>query len=432
MKKLLFIVLDGAADLPIPELNGGTPLSVARKPNLDNLARNGTNGLMKVLPIPPESDEAVLSLLGFDVFKVYTGRGPIEADGAGVEFSDGQLALRCNFATADGDKLLDVRAGNISTPEAKDLEKAIVEFVTLTGASFEFRNTVSYRGVLVINSDEKVSPKITNTHPAYSTQFFETIWSRYGDSVSVPISSAELVQKSMVNKCQPLENTREAITAARLVNEFIEKSRIVLEKHPVNLRRAAKGLPMANIILTRDAGTKLPALYDFKQVYQNLWACIADMPIERGIAELSGMTVIPVPESTSNIAKDLNDRVNILLRNITFYDSFYIHLKGPDIFSHKGDPMGKIDSIEKIDQYFFKPLLENIDLRNTIIVVTCDHTTSSKQKAHTDNPVPITISGADIMPDQTFSFSETECAKGSLKYINAINLMPTLMKKVRY
>ena len=101
MKKLLFVVIDGGADIPIKKLNGKTPFQVAKMPNINNLARMGMNGIMQVLPIPPESDEAVLSLLGYDVFNLYTGRGPLEAVGGGVPFKDGDVALRCNFGTVE-------------------------------------------------------------------------------------------------------------------------------------------------------------------------------------------------------------------------------------------------------------------------------------------------------------------------------------------
>ncbi|MCD6547499.1 MAG: 2,3-bisphosphoglycerate-independent phosphoglycerate mutase [Nanoarchaeota archaeon] len=427
MKKIIYVVLDGAADTPNPEIGGKTAFEEADIPNIDYLARNGKNGIMQVLPIPPESDEAVLSLLGYDVFKVYTGRGPLEAIGGGVDFKDGDLALRCNFATLKDNKIIDVRAGHISDSEASELAKSIQRYVTLTNASYIFKNTAGYRGVLVIKSKEKLSPKISGNHPGYHLQYFDTAWSRWGESKSIPLSFA--VKSDMIfRKCVPLEKSKAASFSAQLVNEFVEKSRLILENHPVNLKRIKEGKLPANVILVRDPGTQIPKLYSFRKVYGMNWAAFADMPLERGIAQLCGMDVIPVPPLSNNFEQDLAIRALTLLKNIHLYDAFYIHLKGPDIYAHVGDIKGKVKSIEAIDKYFFKPVLSHIDLENTIVIVTCDHTTSSLERVHTDDPVPVTISGGGVMPDHIGSFCEKECAKGSLGRIHARQLLPYVIK----
>jgi len=428
MKKLIFIVIDGGADRPIEKLGYKTPFEVANTPNLDFLSRNGINGIMKILPIPPESDEAVLSLLGFDVFEVYTGRGPLEAIGAGLNFKDGDLALRCNFATVKDTNILDIRAGHITTEEAKELEWAINEKVKLTGAEFEFKSTVGYRGVLVIRSKHKLSSRISNTHPGYNLQFFEPVWDKYKESKGVPLSFAIKKPVMQMASCMPLERSKEAAFSARLVNEFIHKSRYVLENHPVNRRRLAENKPPANIILTRDAGTEIPKLYNFYERYGMRWACFADMPVERGIAQLCGMDVIPMPESTGDIKRDMFIRATALIRNLHFYDAFYIHLKGPDPYAHIGDVEGKIKAIEEIDKNFFTLLLSNIDFENTIVAVTCDHSTPCELKAHSEDPVPIMIAGSEIPPDNTPYFSESTCAKGYLGKISAKYLLPYLIK----
>ena len=346
MKKLIFIVIDGGADRPVQSLNGLTPFQMAETPNLDFLARNGINGIMQVLPIPPESDEAVLALLGFDVFKVYTGRGPLEAVGSGVPFRNGDLALRCNFATVLGNDILDIRAGNITTPEAKELEWAINEKVKLTNAEFEFRSTVDYRGSLIIKQNkEPRSAKISNTHPGYNLQYFETVWSKEGPSVGIPLSFANKVPIMKMISSIPLDRTKSSATSAALVNEFIQKSRFVLENHYVNKKRIANKKPPANILLTRNAGNKIPPLYNLTQVHGLRWACFADMPVERGICQLCGMQTIPLPElsaetAEANVAKDMYIRAATLIKNLQLYDAFYIHLKGPDPYAHRGDCIG--------------------------------------------------------------------------------------------
>lgn len=427
MKKLLFVVIDGGSDTPNPKLGGKTPFEVADIPNLNNLARTGMNGIMQVLPIPPESDEAVLSLLGFDVFKVYTGRGPLEAVGGGVPFKDGNLALRCNFGTVEDGEIKDIRAGRINTEEAHELGKAISEFVSLGGDSeFHFQSTTGYRGVLIIKSKHKLSSRVSNTHPGYMVEYLQT-----AEDKGIPISAAVVKPDMKWHKSVPLESTKAAALSARLVNEFIEKSKTVLEKHPVNLHRISKGLKPANIVLTRDAGVGIPKLFDFFKVYNMRWACFADMPVERGISQLSGMQVIPLPEITKDVENDMKIRAQCLLKNFNFYDAIYIHLKGPDPYAHTGDLKGKIRAIEAVDKYFLGEVLDGIDLKNTIIVVTCDHTTSCEQRAHTADPVPLTITGPYIVPDNVPGFNEKACAQGSLKYFKAIDLMPMLVKLAR-
>ncbi len=431
MKKLLFVVIDGGADTPNKDINFKTAFEKANIPNIDFLARNGLNGVVKVLPIPPESDEAVLSLLGYDVFKVYTGRGPLESIGGGVPFKDGDLALRCNFATVKDDNILNVRAGGISTKEAKELETAINQYVSLTGAEYEFKATAGYRGALVIKSKEKLSPKISNTHPTYKLHFFDITWSRDGTIKSIPLSEALHEPILKLQKCVPIENSKDAMFSARLVNEFIEKSRIVLETHPINKKRIEEGKPPANIILVRDAGTKLPKVSRINDEYGLRWASFVDMPVERGISQVVGMDIIPIPPLTDDARRDMTIRVLTLLKNINFYDAFYVHLKGPDAYSHMRDIEGKVKSIETIDEYFFRPLLKNIDLTNTIIVVTCDHTTSTEKGIHTDDPVPITIFGSGLPPDNIPHFTEKACASGTLGKIVGKNLMNYIVKLVK-
>ena len=430
MKKLLFVVIDGGADTPNPAIDNKTAFEAADIPNMDFLARNGENGLMTVLPIPPESDEASLSLFGYDVFKDYTGRGPVEAIGGGVKFEDGDLVLRCNLATVNNGIVTNVRAGYISTAEAKELERSINQFVSLSGAEFVFKITKDYRGVLVIKSKEKLSARISNTHPGYKLRMLDIVWDRNGEIKYVPMGEAVKNPVCDLQKCRALGHTKSAETSARLVNEFIEKSRMVLEGHPINKKRVSEGKPPANIVLVRDAGNRIPKSYDLKKIYGMKWASFVDMPIERGVAQIMGMDLIPLPHLSKDIRGDMSIRVLTLLKNLNLYDAFYIHIKGPDVFGHMGDIDGKIKSIEEIDKFFFKPLLKNIDLLNTVIVVTCDHTTSCAQKAHTADPVPLTIFGIGG-PDNTPHFSEADCAKGSLENMHSKTLLRYVMNHLK-
>ncbi|HDM89277.1 MAG TPA: 2,3-bisphosphoglycerate-independent phosphoglycerate mutase, partial [Candidatus Bathyarchaeota archaeon] len=325
--KLIYIVIDGLGDLPINELNGETPLGFAETPNLDELAGRGKLGLMYTVGkgIAPESDVAVISILGYDPSKYHVGRGPLEAFGAGLDMKDGDLALRCNFATLGANRrIIDRRVGrSLTTEEAAELSKAINREVKLESfpAEFEFKNTLGHRAVLVIKSkDVPLSAEISNTDPAYERV----------EGMGVARAEFEMVLKEAV----PLEDTEGARRAAALVNEFTEKSHGVLDGHEINRRREAEGKLKANVILSRDAGNKVPKFFNINERYGVRFACLADMPVERGISRLAGMHLIDLPPPTKDVRADSALRIRKLMENYSSYDCFYIHIKGPDEPGH--------------------------------------------------------------------------------------------------
>ena len=408
-------------DLPIEELGNRTPLEAAQTPNMDFLAKNGKTGLMYTVEkgIAPESDVAVMSILGYDPFRYSTGRGILEAVGANVTVNDGDLALRCNFATlGNGNEILDRRAGrNLTTEEAGKLAKAVNEEVKLESypTYFEFKNTIGYRAVLVIRSKEKsLSSKITNTDPAYSRM----------NELGVAETKTEMILK----ECKPMNNTKEAKISAKIVNEFVKKSHIVLDKHDLNKRRVSEGKLKANLILTRDGGHVLPKFFNINEKYNVNFVSLAEMPVEKGISKLAGMHVTALPLPSHDEKKDCALRVKKLVEQLPLHDCFYIHIKGPDEPGHDGKFDAKTNIISIIDKYFLGALLERIQLEDYIICVTADHSTPCKLKAHTDDPVPLLISGNKIEGDNVSKFSEKECRKGSLGILeHGIELMPKLM-----
>jgi len=419
--KLIYVVVDGIGDLPIRGLGNETPLGAAETPNMDGLAKNGKTGLMYTVGkgIAPESDVAVISILGYDPFKYSTGRGILEAVGTGIPMKNGDLALRCNFATLGRNwKIIDRRAGrNLTTEEAEQLSRTINKNVKLQSypVDFEFKSTIGHRAVLVIRSREKtLSSKITNTDPSYS---------RMGELGVVDIK-AEMV----VKKCEPLDNSNEARVSATLVNEFTEKSRKVLEDHKVNKRRVTEGKLKANLILTRDAGHLLPNFFNINEKYNVRFACLADMPVERGISKLAGMHLVDLPPPSSDLKRDCLLRVKKLLELLGSYDCFYVHIKGPDEPAHDGKFQLKTQMIATIDKHFFGELLPKINLDDCVVCVTADHSTPCKLKAHSDDPVPILISGNAIEGDKVEKFSEKACKRGSLGVLeHGSELMPKLM-----
>jgi len=424
--KLLYIAIDGMGDLPIEALGNKTPLEAAQTPNLDSLAKMGQTGLMYSVGkgVAPESDVAVISLLGYDPFKYSTGRGVIEVAGVGLKMKDGDLALRCNFATlGEGRNILDRRvARSLTTEEATELTQAVNKEIKLTSypAEFEFKNTLGHRAVLLIRSKaEPLSSHITNSDPAYIIV----------NGIGVAQTEVEMVLKTS----EPMDNTQAAKVSAGLVNEFIKKAHELWENHPVNIKRAKEGKLKANVVLTRDAGHLLPKFFNINQYYNVDFACLADMHAERGIAQLAGMDASLLPPPTGNLQLDCEIRVKALLEALPKHDCFYIHLKGPDEPGHDGNYKLKTEIISAIDKYFFGPLLAQISLKDTLICVTSDHATPCALKVHSDTPVAVLISGGKVAGEgRATKFSEKECAKGSLGLIeHGYELMPKLMELLK-
>jgi len=415
-KKLLFIVLDGLAGKPVKSLGGKTELEAARTPCLDRLASNGQIGLVSVIPgVAPESDSAVLSILGYDYKKYYTGRGPLEAVGASLPFKDGMLALRCNFATtSDGFNIIDRRAGRDLTPEESAKLSLGLSRLSLTcDCISSFYASVEHRGVLLIKGKKAMSDKITNVDPAYEVVD--------GVSTALPHFDMKIRQSRALAKG--------AQESADALNSFTLRSYYLLKDHPVNKARKKQGRLQANIIICRDAGTRVPRLYDINKRYKRRFAILADMPLEVGIGKLAGMDVIRLPLPEFN-KKDYAVRLRLLLKAMKRYDCLYIHIKGPDLFGHDGDARGKMRCIEDIDSYFIKPLLQKIDLKDTIVAVTADHATPSTMKAHSADPVPLLIAGAGISAPKVEKFSEKECARCTLR-LKGTQLMPYLQRLLR-
>jgi len=419
------VVIDGMGDLPIEELGNKTPLEAADTPNMDFLAKTGKTGLMYTVGkgIAPESDVAVVSILGYDPFEYYASRGVFEAFGADLAMKDGDLALRCNFATLSPNNIIvDRRVGrSLTTEEATELANAINEQIKLKSypASFQFKNTLNHRGALIIRSKEKkLSGNITNTDPAYTR--------------IQGIGVAEPQAKMILKKCKPLDKTEKAKISASLVNEFTQKTIAVLDQQGVNKKRVKEGKLKANVILTRDAGHRLPRFPHLGRQYGFSFVCLADMPVERGISKLAGMHMVDLPPPSKNLEKDCKLRVKKLLETLSLYDCFYIHIKGPDEPGHDGNFKLKTHLITTIDKYFIRNIMQEISLEDHIICVTADHSTPCKIKAHSDDPVPLLISGNKIQADKVQKFSEKECKKGELGILShGTELMPKLVRHLK-
>jgi len=426
MKKILYVVLDGLGDTPIKALGNKTPLGAAFTPNMDKLAQAGKSGVMYTVAkgIAPESDIAVISLLGYDAHKYYTGRGPLESFAEGLKVEDGNVALRVNFATAsdDGKTIQDRRVGrNLTTEEATALAKELNSKVTLTNATFEFKNTIGHRGILVIRGmHQRLSAWITNTDPAYDR---EGVFGVAKEKFDLTVADAVPMPG--------YEKDGSALEAAALVNEFTQKSHKVLQQAAVNKKRIADGKVSANVILSRDAGDHLPQFPPMRQQYGLAFGSFVEMPVEKGIALLTGIDVVEVPPPSGHWDVDYAVWAKIALQKIAAFDGLYIHIKGPDEPGHDGDFKRKKDSVEAIDKHFFGNLLPHIKLKDTIIVVTADHSTPCALKAHSADPVPLLIAGGSVTSDGTMSFSERAAAEGSLGEIIGKDLMGLIIETAK-
>ena len=421
MRPIFYVILDGLGDRPVPALGGRTPLEAAQVPHLTALARRGRAGLVQTVRkgIAPESDVAVLAMLGYDPFTYHTGRGVFEAVGAGLPFQDGDLALRGNFATGEeGLRILDRRAGrDLTSEEAQALADAVTREVRLESvpAVLEVRASIGHRcGVVIRRRGGRLSAHISNTDPAYGRV----------QGLGVAREQAG----STVERCQPLDESEEAKSAAALVNEFTQKSFALLDRHPVNERRRREGKMPGNLILVRDAGDHLPDMPPIARRFGILFGCFVEMPVERGIAQLTGMIVIPVPPSGADKASVYAGWARTAIDEGTRTRGLYIHIKGPDEPGHDGDFEGKRSVIEIIDRAFFGTLLPAIDLEAVIIAVTADHATPCVLRRHSDDPVPLLLAGAGVSPDGVQSFGETACARGLLGTLRGVDVMPLLVK----
>ncbi|MEA2459921.1 MAG: 2,3-bisphosphoglycerate-independent phosphoglycerate mutase [Actinomycetota bacterium] len=423
LKKIVYVILDGLGDDPLPQLGGKTPLEAAQTPNLDRLARDGRNGYVTTVGegIAPESDIAVFAVLGYDPHEHHTGRGPIESVGVGLKVNDGDLAYRVNFATVeeegDGWIIEDRRVGrDLTSDEAHALADEVQEKVAIPGATFEFKATIGHRGVLVLRSDEgPLSAEVENSDPAYGRQG--------------ALGVAKETFDNHVVHVRPVaghEDDEPAERAARLTNEWLRAAYDVLEASEINTKRRSQGKLPGNFILTRDGGDHLPDLQTFKEKFGPQMGCFVEMPVELGIARLMDMGIVEAPTGIP-VTQQYDEWAALALEAIEGYDGLYIHIKGPDVPAHDGDFEGKIKSIEEIDSIFFARLLDSLDLSRSIVAVTADHSTSCARKSHTDGPVPLLVSGAGVSSDSVETYGETASRRGAMGHLLGPQIMPNLV-----
>ena len=323
---MIYVLLDGVGDLPHPDLKNTTPLDYANTPNLDKMTRNGVMGEVISVGkgIAPESDIAVFNMLGYKFqHSEYAGRGVIEAIGTGIDFKDGDLALRGNFATLDDSGIIvDRRAGRkIEKEDALEVSKEIEKKIKFSepGATVVVVPTIGHRVVVRIRCEGKqLSSEISNTDPAYSRVDGMGIAKAVGDYLKI-------------ERCLPLNQLPNSELTAKLVNEFTEQSLIILRNSETNKRRKSQGKKLLNSILLRDAGNHYPKVVPINDLYSMKFSCIVDMPVEIGISEVLKMRTFSAGGLT-----DYEEKARIAAKAMETENAIYVHLKGPDEFGHDG------------------------------------------------------------------------------------------------
>ena len=407
-------MLDGVGDLPHPDLAGKTPLEAATTKNMDMLAKNGIMGQVISVGkgIAPESDIAVFNMLGYKFqHSDYAGRGVIEAIGIGIDFKDGDLALRGNFATLDDEgKIIDRRAGRrIEREDVEKISKEIEEEIKFSNpnTTVAVAPTVGHRVTIRLRGDKPLSSEISNTDPAYARV----------DGMGIAKAVSDFMK---IEKCIPLEQTENAANAANLVNEFTKQSLEIMKKSDVNKQRSQKNKKLLNSILLRDAGNKYPNVKPINDLHSMNFSCIVDMPVEIGISNILKMKAFNAGGLT-----DYEEKARVAAQAMETENAIYVHLKGPDEFGHDGDAIGKMKNIEEIDERFFGTLLDHVDVSKIAIMISADHSTPSIHKGHSDDPVPLLISGNMITNDDTQRFTETEAKKGAIGLIDGVQVVKT-------
>ncbi len=392
------MIIDGMADRPLEELGNKTPLEAAETPKMDHMSQLGINGIMD--PIKPGiragSDTAHLSILGYDPYTVYTGRGPFEAAGVGINVMPGDIAFRCNFSTANEEGIItDRRAGRIreGTDQLADTLNSIeleedVEVI--------FKESTGHRAVLVLRG-KGLSDQISDADPKHNGKKFKKVFG--------------------------LDNSAEANTTATILNKFIEKSYELLKDHPVNIKRIENGDNPANIILPRGAGA-VPEAEPFNDKYGIKSACIAETGLIQGIAKIVGMDVIEVEGATGGVDTNLDNIASSIEQNTSLdYDFILINIDGADEAGHDGNLKEKLEFIEKVDEVVGRIM----EIEDVYFILTADHSTPISVMDHTGDPVPIVIKGPNIRVDSVDQFNERAAANGGLCRIRGKDIMNILM-----
>jgi len=401
--KNIIILGDGMADEPIAALGGRTPLQAAHTPYMDLLARKGRNGLLNTVPdgFAPGSEIANLSVLGYDIPSVFEGRGVLEAASMGVEINPGEMAMRCNLVSIDGDLLINHSAGHISTQEATELIQFLNE--EIGNDLFQFFPGVSYRHLLKMRGGDK-HIRCTPPHDIPETPFRPHL-------------------------IQPEE--KEATFTAGALNRLILASQELLPGHPVNKKRVAEGKHPANSIWPWSPGYR-PQMQPLSEIYPiKSGAVISAVDLIRGIGVYAGLEVIMVEGATGLYDTNYEGKAEAALKALKEKDFVYLHIEASDEAGHEGDVALKVKTIEYLDARIVRTIYEetlNWDVPVTIAVLP-DHPTPCAIRTHTREAIPFLIWHRDMIPDSVKVYDEFAAREGSYALLHGDQLMKTIFNE---
>lgn len=384
-KKMKYAVLlcDGMADLPREDI-GGTPMSVAHKPNMDKLAKVSRVGLVKTVEdnLKPGSDVANLSVLGYDPAIYYSGRSPLEAGSIGIDMKPTDVSFRTNLVTLSDEPvyedktILDYCADDISTEEAAELIKFIDE--KLGTDEFRFYSGVSYRHCLIWDHGTTDIGTLTPPH----------------DITGKPIKTHLGVNEN-----------------GKVLIEMMKKSYDLLKDHPVNIKRIEIGLRPANSIWFWGEGVRKD-LTPFAEKYGKSAAMISAVDLLRGIGKFTGMDVIKVDGATGYIDTNFDGKAQAAVDALKSGKDFvYIHVEAPDECGHRNEVDNKVKAISLIDEKILGKLLDEFKDEDIKILICPDHPTPLELRTHTNAPVPFMIYDSRKKLDGVDCFCEESAAK---------------------
>jgi 2,3-bisphosphoglycerate-independent phosphoglycerate mutase len=409
--KYVIVIPDGAADAPQDALGGKTPFQAARTPALDALAVRGHVGLTNHVPesLPPGSEVACMSLMGYDPLAYFTGRAPLEAAAQGIVLGPHDWAVRCNLVTISpgdaGPVMEDFTAGHISSGEATDLLAACqrgltAEFADLVG--WEFKPGVSYRNLLFHRGRDDAPAPLS------------------GDLRATP--PHDLMDK-------PIADAFPRGFGSRLLADIMGRSATWLADHPVNKARIAAGKRPATNVWLWGVG-KAPAFEPFQEKYGTSGTMITAVDLLRGLAALAGWKQREVPGATGYLDTNYAAKGRAAIDELSHTDLVCVHIEAPDEASHQGNAAEKVKAIEEIDAKIVGPIAKHLELLGPHRILVCpDHPTFISTKTHSRGRVPFVIAGSDIAAGTQKTYDEVAAAASGRVLEPGWKLMGTFLGK---
>ena len=406
------------ADLPVERLGGKTLLQYAHKPMMDQLAHEGRCGRLVTVPegFPPGSEVANTAILGYDLNKVYEGRGPLEAASIGYEMADDDFAIRCNIITLEDGKIITHNGGNLETKDADILIKYLNENLAQPINEREgcervkFITGIQYRHLLVIKGGSKhIVCAPPHDHPNEEWR--------------------PLLVKPEENA--PMENGRmTALETADLINEMILKSQKLLAEHPFNQERAKRGERQANSIWPWSGGYR-PSMETLMQQYPQVKSgtVISAVDLIRGIGHYAGLKIVEVEGATGLADTNYEGKAQAAIEALEKDDFVFVHVEASDEAGHDGDLELKLKTIEYLDQRLIAPIYNKVMTMDepVCIAVLPDHLTPVEMRIHVGQPVPFLIWHRGIQPDDVQQYDEVSCVSGSYGLLKLNEFMQTFM-----